>query len=77
MARHGQNQSEGMGVVWIVLIALPIAFGWMFWHRWHGTISYWALKWVWYQLAMFDWPFMPEASREWRAQAASMAMFPS
>lgn len=77
MARHGQNQSEGMGVVWLVMIALPLAFGWMFWHRWHGTISYWSLKWVWYQLAVFDWPFMPEVIREWRAQAASMAMYPA
>jgi intracellular multiplication protein IcmP len=66
-----------MGVVWLVMIGLIAFFGWMFWHRWHGTISYWSLKWVWYQLAVFDWPFMPEVIREWRAQAAGMAMYPS
>jgi intracellular multiplication protein IcmP len=76
MARNGQGQSDGMGMVWVCLIGLPIAFGWMCWYRWHGTISYSALKWVWYQLAVFDWPFMPDIIREWRAQAAAMAMYP-
>lgn len=76
MARHGQDQSDGMGIVWLCIIGMPIAFGWMSWYRWHGAISYSALKWVWYQLAVFDWPFMPDVVREWRAQAAAMALYP-
>ena len=51
MARHNQGESDGMGVVWLVMIALPVVFGWMCWSRWHGTISYWGLKWAWHQLA--------------------------
>lgn len=77
MARQGQGQSDGMGIVWLCMIGLPVAFGWMCWYRWHGTISYWSLKWVWYQLALLDWPFMPDTIREWRAQAAGMAQYAS
>ena len=77
MARHNQGESDGMGVVWLVMIALPVVFGWMCWSRWHGTISYWGLKWAWHQLGVFDWSFMPDQIRLWRYEAAQLAMNPS
>lgn len=72
-----QGKSDDMGVVWLVLLLIPVAFFWMCWYRWHAQISYWGLKWTWYQLAVFDWPFMPDVIREWRANAAMFASAPA
>lgn len=76
MARNNQVESDGMWAVWLLMIAVPVVFGWMCWHRWHGTISYWGLKWAWYQLGVFDWSFMPDQIRQWRYEAAQLAMNP-
>lgn len=76
MARGNQQQSASMSLVWLILIGILVGWGWMIWHRWHGYISYWALKWVWYQLALFDWPIAPDIIRRWRFEAAQMASAP-
>lgn len=71
-----QVKRDDMGLVYMGVIALAIGFAWLYWSVSHAEISYYGLKLAWYQLGVFDWPFMPDVIRQWRQQAAFLASNP-
>ncbi len=75
MARtHSQN--DGMGIVYITVLGLGLAFAWFAWQSWHADLAYHGLKWTWHLLGVVDWPWMPHVIREWRLHAAQLAATP-
>lgn len=71
-----QGKRDDMGLVYLGMVGLLVGMAWLFWSMSHAEISYWALKWSWIQLELFDWPFMPDAIRLWRQDAAVLASAP-
>jgi intracellular multiplication protein IcmP len=76
MSGSPQGKRDDMGMVYLGMIGLAIGFGRFLWYSSHADITYYSFKWVWYQLAAFDWPFMPDAIRHWRQEAAYLASNP-
>ena len=74
-SKHGR--SDDMGLVYLGMIGLAAGFVCFLWYTSHADIAYYALKWAWYQLAVLDWPFMPNAIRQWRQEAAYLASNPA
>lgn len=68
---------DDMGLIHLGIAALAVGGLWLLWVEFHADISYHGLKWVWLQLGMIDWPFMPEAIRAARRQAATLATTPA
>lgn len=77
MSGSAHGKSDDMGLVYLGMIGLAAGFVWFLWYSSHADIAYYALKWAWYQLAVLDWPFMPDAIRQWRQEAAYLASNPA
>ena len=71
---HGKR--DDMGLVYMGMIGLVIGFGLFMWYTSHAEITYFGLKWAWYQLGTVDWPFMPDSVRLLRQEAAYLATNP-
>ncbi len=76
MSGSREGKRDEMGLINLGLIGVAICFGWFLWYSSHADIAYYGLQWAWYQLAVFDWPFMPDAIRAWRQEAAYLAANP-
>lgn len=76
MSGFRDGKHDDMGLINLGLIALAIGFGWFLWYSSHADITYYGLKLAWYQLAVFDWPFLPNAIRHWRQEVAYLALNP-
>ncbi len=74
--RSNVHRTDDMGLVYLAAAALAVGFLCFLWYQYHGEISYYALLWTWKQLGLLDWPWMPDAIRVWRAQAAGLATVP-
>jgi intracellular multiplication protein IcmP len=76
MSGAPQGKRDDMGLVFLGMIGLAIGSGWFLWYSSHAKITYYGLKWVWYQLAVLDWSFMPDTVRHWRQEAVYLASRP-
>ncbi|MET3132781.1 intracellular multiplication protein IcmP [Oxalobacteraceae bacterium GrIS 1.11] len=68
---------DDMGLVHIGMAALAAGGLWLLWSEYHADISYYGLKWAWFQLGLIDWPCMPDAVKTGRHQAATLAATPA
>lgn len=68
---------DEMGMVYLGMLALAASGVYIIWSTSHADISYYGLKWAWHQLGLFDWPFMPDAIRHWRAEMVALAATPA
>jgi intracellular multiplication protein IcmP len=67
---------DDMGMVYLGMLALATALGYLFWQTSHEEIAYFGLKWAWYQIGCFDWPIAPAPIAHWRQEAATLAGAP-
>ena len=68
---------DDMGLVYLGMTALAIGGLWLLWSEYHADISYYGLKWAWFQLSSMDWPFMPDVIRSARHQAFVLGAAPA
>jgi len=71
-----ENKHDDMGLIHLGMIGLAAGFVWFLWYSSHEDITYYGLKLAWYQLAIFDWPVLPNAIHHWRQDAAYLASNP-
>lgn len=77
MSSSAHGNRDDMGLVYLGMIGLTAGFVWFLWYSSRADIAYYGLKWAWYQLAVLDQPFMPDAIRQWRQEAALLASNPA
>ncbi|MBU2708719.1 hypothetical protein KCM76_22190 [Zooshikella marina] len=70
-------RKDEMALVYLTFLAVTIGFFLYLWYENRTYISYYALKWAWLQLSVFDWDFMPLFVKDWQHQIAAMARNPS
>ena len=73
MSSAGDGRRDDMGLVHLGLFALLAVLVMVIWYLEHTAIAYSGLKWVWLQLSIFDWDFIPGWARDIRGQAALLA----
>ena len=77
MSSSAHGNRDDMGLVYLGMIGLTAGFVWFLWYSSRADIAYYGLKLAWYQLAVLDRPFMPDAIRQWRQEAALLASNPA
>lgn len=77
MSGQSEVKRDDSGMLNLALVGIVIGVCVAIWYMEHTYFAYQGLKWAWYQLALFDWPFMPEFIRQWRQEAAILAGQPS
>ena len=68
---------DDMGLLYLGMAALAIGGLWLLWSEYHADISYYGLKWAWYQLGLMDGPLMPKAILIGKQQALALAAAPA
>lgn len=68
---------DDMGFVYLAMAALAIGVCIYIWYSSHTDIVYYGLQFTYTQLSWLDFPFMPDAIREWKAEAAKLAAQPA
>ncbi|RSZ55255.1 conjugal transfer protein TrbA [Massilia atriviolacea] len=75
MERHDVKRDD-MGTVYVGITAIFSGMLYVVWLAAHGDISYWGLKWTWHQLGCADWALSPGFVKQWRHEAATLALNP-
>lgn len=76
MAYYGNARRDDMGIVYLGVGALTIGLCVYIWYAAHSDIVYYGLLASHTQLSWLDYPIMPDAIREWKAEAAKLAAKP-
>ena len=77
MAYYGNARRDDMGIVYLGVGALTVGLCVYIWYAAHSDIVYYGLLASHTQLSWLDYPFMPDAIREWKAEAAKLAAKPA
>lgn len=77
MAYYGNARRDDMGIVYLGVGALTVGLCIYIWYAAHSDIVYYGLLASHTQLSWLDYPFMPDAIREWKAEAAKLAAKPA
>ncbi|AXQ50949.1 conjugal transfer protein TrbA (plasmid) [Stenotrophomonas rhizophila] len=77
MSGQSEIKRDDTGLLNLALVGILVGVGVVIWYMDHTFFAYQGLKWAWYQLAVFDWPFMPGFVSQWRHEAAVLAGQPA
>lgn len=67
---------DDMGMAYLGMIVVMGGVLYFTWLEGHAEISYWGLKWTWHQLGCADWSISPGFVKQWRQEAAHLALNP-
>jgi intracellular multiplication protein IcmP len=73
MSGYMKTNGDDMALTCIALTGVLGACLYFFWSQSHAAVSYYALKWAWRLLGLWDRPFMPDIFRDMRAELALLA----
>ncbi|MEB0221366.1 conjugal transfer protein TrbA [Pseudomonas sp. AB12(2023)] len=77
MSGSSEVKRDDTGLMHLGLLGIVIGVLVVIWNLEHDMFAYQGLKWVWYQLSLFDWKYMPQFISRWRNEAAALASKPA